>query len=110
MPHRRHVVAGKPDGVIHASQRLKVMSLAARGSSRFHDPETTKRLDAVAILAVNGDRKIELAGKLPELVVVLLVQPFTVRQKRISDRNGAELVHGASCLFEYLAYLCPRDD
>src|SRR5512145_2722038 len=104
MTESRHVVARESQGVVQAAQRqLYVVAPFAL--------EFPKRLKtALAILAVRGDGKVEIASETPKGVVFGLMQPFARGKKRIAHRYRAQFHHGAARFLDHLAHIRARQN
>src|SRR5262245_13167435 len=96
--------------MVQATQR-KTLLAKLRAALKLRIFVVFKRLEAkMAILSMNGDRKIKLTGELPEDVVLGFVQPFALRQNRISYRHRAQLLHCPTRLFNHLAGVASGQD
>ena len=59
--------------MIDSPQRLEIMNLVAARAALLDNPESAKRLDPIAVLAMNRYGKIQLTSKLPESVIFFFV-------------------------------------
>src|SRR5262249_53261188 len=82
--HGHHVVHRKPDDMVESAERPLISLERTKGRGPY-----------MARLAMYRDRKIEIAGKLPQGIVFGFVQPFARGQQGIARRDGAESFHRA---------------
>ena len=83
--HGGHVVEGEAQSVVQPRQGSRYAVVVA---------QVPEGLGAtLAVLAVGGDGEVQVHGELPQRIVLRVVDPLALRQQRVADRDGAELVH-----------------